>query len=81
MQPGKGTYTSTGQILSQNFQENWKKMQKHIYYDQTIGWKPITLRKIQGTEILSHIVGRGKFVVSVLRTFRRHNMGTITKFI
>ena len=22
-------------------------MQKHIYYDQMIGWKPITLRKIQ----------------------------------
>ena len=30
MQPDKGTYTLTGQILSQNFQENQKKMQRHI---------------------------------------------------
>ena len=81
MQPDKGTYTPTGQILSQNFQENQRKMQKHIYYDQMIGWKSITLRKIQRyRDFVSHC-GRSKVVVSVLRTFRRHNMGTITKFI
>ena len=32
--------------LSQNFQENWKKMQKHIYCILMIGLIPITLMKI-----------------------------------
>ena len=32
MQSDKGTYILTGLILSQNFQENQKKMQKHICY-------------------------------------------------
>ena len=40
MQLDKGTYILTGLILSQNFQENWKKMQKHICYTPMIGWKP-----------------------------------------
>ena len=46
MQLDRGTYTLTGQILSQNFQENWKKMQRHTCYNEMTGWKPITLRKI-----------------------------------
>ena len=46
VQSDKGTYISTGQILSQNFQGNWKRMQKHIYCTQMIGWTPITLMKI-----------------------------------
>ena len=46
MQSDKGTYTSTGQILSQNFQENQKRMQKHIYCIQMNGWMPLTLMKI-----------------------------------
>ena len=37
--------TLTGQILSQNFQENWKKMQRHICYNQMTGWKPIALEE------------------------------------
>ena len=36
----------TGQILSQNFQGNQKRMQKHIYYIQTTGWMLIVLMKI-----------------------------------
>ena len=31
MQSDKGTYILTGQTLSQNFQENQKRMQNHIY--------------------------------------------------
>ena len=46
MQSDKGTYILTGQILSQNFQENQKRMQKHIYYSQMTGWMPIGLMKI-----------------------------------
>ena len=46
MQSDKGTYILTGQILIQNFQENQKRMQKHIYYIQMTGWTPITLMKI-----------------------------------
>ena len=46
MQLDKGTYISTGQILSQNFQGNQKRMQKHIYCTEIIGWMPITLMKI-----------------------------------
>ena len=45
MQSDKGTYILTGQTLSQNFQENQKRMQKHIYYAQMIEWKPIPLVK------------------------------------
>ena len=45
MQSDKGTYILTGQILSQNFQENQKRMQNHIYYVQMTGWMPITLMK------------------------------------
>ena len=45
MQSDKGTYILTGLILSQNFCENQKKMQKHICCAQMIGWKPITLMK------------------------------------
>ena len=46
MQSDKGTYILTDQILNQNFQENWKKMQRHICYDQMTGWKLIALMKI-----------------------------------
>ena len=42
----KGTYILTGQILNQNFQENRKKMQRHICYSQMTGWKHIVLMKI-----------------------------------
>ena len=45
IQLDKGTYILTGQTLNQKFQENQKKMQKHIYYTQMIGWKPIALMK------------------------------------
>ena len=45
MQLDKGTYILTGQILNRNFQENWKKMQSHICYDQMTGWKHIVLMK------------------------------------
>ena len=33
-------------ILSQNFWESQKKMQKHIYCVQMIGWTPTILMKI-----------------------------------
>ena len=46
MQLGKGTYILTSQISNQNFQESWKKMQRHTCYGQMIGWKPIVLMKI-----------------------------------
>ena len=46
IQLDKDTYISTGQILSQNFQESQKKMQKHIYYIQMIGWMPTASMKI-----------------------------------
>ena len=46
LQLDKGTYILTGQILSQNFQENQERMQKHIYYIQMTGWMAITLMKI-----------------------------------
>ena len=46
MQLDKGTYIFTGQILNQNFQENQKKMQRHICYDQMTGWKHVVLMKI-----------------------------------
>ena len=45
MQLDKGTYILNGQIFSQNFQENQKRMQKHIYNVQMTGWMPITLIK------------------------------------
>ena len=45
MQLDKGTYILTGKILNQNFQENQKKMQRHICYDQMTGWKHIILMK------------------------------------
>ena len=40
MQSDKGTYILIGLTLSQNFQENQKRMQRHIYYVQMTGWKP-----------------------------------------
>ena len=43
MQLDKGTYILTGQISSQNFQQNQKRIEKHIYYAQMTGWKPIIL--------------------------------------
>ena len=46
MQLDKGIYILTGQTLNQNFQESWKRMQKHICYTQMIGWKPIALKKV-----------------------------------
>ena len=46
MQSDKGTYILTGQTLSQDFQENQKRMQRHIYYIQMTVWKPITFMKI-----------------------------------
>ena len=46
MQLDKDIHISTGQILNQNFQENQKKMQEHIYYVQMIGWIPTILMKI-----------------------------------
>ena len=46
MQPDKGTPILTGHILNQNFQENQKKMQRHICYNQMTGWKLIILMKI-----------------------------------
>ena len=46
MQPDKDTYILTGQILNQNFLENWKKIQRHICYNQMTGWKLIILIKI-----------------------------------
>ena len=42
----KGTYILTGQILNQNFQENQKRMQRHICYSQMTGWKHTILMKI-----------------------------------
>ena len=48
MQLDKATYILTGQTLSQNLQENQKRMQKHIYYAQMTGWKPIALTKTLG---------------------------------
>ena len=32
--------------LNKNFQENQKKMQRHICYGQMTGWKPIILMKV-----------------------------------
>ena len=46
MQSDKGIYILTGQTLNQNFQESHRRMQKHIYCTQMIGWKPIALKKI-----------------------------------
>ena len=46
MQLDKGTYILTGQTLSHNFQESQRKMQKHIYCVQMIGWMPTALMKI-----------------------------------
>ena len=46
MQPDKDTYILTGQILNQNFQENQKRMQKHIYCVKMIGWTPTILMRI-----------------------------------
>ena len=48
MQLDKGTYISAAQILNQNFQENQKRMQKHIYYAQMTGWKPVILMQAYG---------------------------------
>ena len=45
MQLDKGTYILTGQILNQNFQENQKRMQRHICYGQMTGWKHTILMK------------------------------------
>ena len=46
MQLDKDIYISTGQVLNQNFEESQKKMQKHIYCIQIIGWMATTLMKI-----------------------------------
>ena len=81
MQLDKGIYILTGQILNQNFQENQKRMQKHIYYAQMTGWKPSFQCRHKGTEVLPHTIGVNKIVVPFLRTFGGDYMGTVTKFI
>ena len=48
-QDAAGTKAHTSKLVkfqNQNFQENWKKMQRHICYGQMTGWKHIVLMKI-----------------------------------